>query len=93
LGPRPGADSVANTAGNIGPGPLPPNRPPTKTFGGRPLPLVLNPQKQQWTAPPPVPRKRSRIASIMKAFKEMSLRIFRPRSDRRRESQVKNLLT
>jgi len=84
LGPRPGADSAANTASNLGPRPLPPSRQ---------LPLVRNPQKQQWTAPPPAPRKRSRIASIMKAFKEMPLRIFRPRSDRRREAQVKNLLT
>jgi hypothetical protein len=51
---------------------------------------------RSWAAPVAAAPKRSKVASIIKTFKEMPLRIFRPgakRTERRRSVIAKHLLT
>jgi hypothetical protein len=86
-----------------------PGAPPIKTFGGGagdPGPKPLSPDKQvlpirrflprSWAAPAAAAPKRSKVISILKTFKEIPLRIFRPRatwSAKRRSDIAKHLLS
>jgi hypothetical protein len=84
---QPSGAPAPGGADNLGPKPLSPDKqvPPAR----KPLP-------RSWAAPVVVAPKRSKVASIIKTFKEMPLRIFRPgakRTERRRSVIAKHLLT
>ena len=60
------------------------------------VPPARKPLPRSWAAPVVAAPKRSKVASIIKTFKEIPLRIFRPgakRTERRRSVIAKHLLT
>jgi len=82
----PGAP-IAGGAGDVGPKPLPPDQQVTPIRKSLP---------RSWVAPAAAAPKRSKVISILKTFKEIPLRIFRPRatwSAKRRSARAKHLLS
>lgn len=79
--------SVPNSAGDFGLKPLPSNNQ---------IPPHPSPQPRLWFPQETSAHERSKFASIMEAFKQLPLRIFRPRSalsQKRRLSISKHLLS
>jgi len=78
---------VPGGAGDVGPKPLSPDK--------QVLPIRRS-LPRSWAAPAAAAPKRSKVISILKTFKEIPLRIFRPRatwSAKRRSAMSKHLLS
>ena len=81
----PGAP-IPSGAGDLGPKPLLPEQ----------VPPIRKSLPRSWAAPTAAAPKRSKVVSIFKAFKEIPLRIFRPRAtwpQKRRSAMAKHLLS
>jgi hypothetical protein len=91
----PGTPAVSET-GDLGSKPLLPNSQVPPISPTKQVSPVRNPQPRWWAAPAAAAPKRSKVASIIKTFKEMPLRIFRPRaklSEKRRSAMARHLLS